>query len=54
MKKKVKNKMEKEDFISFLASATPEEVNNLIAEKGKPRKLIYPMIFFNKSEDDKH
>ena len=52
-KKTTKNKIEKDDFIQFLASSSPEEINKFIEEKGKPRKLIEPMIFFNKS-DDKH
>ena len=37
----------RDTFIKFLADATPEEVNRLIIEKGKPRKLIEPMIFFD-------
>ena len=37
----------RDNFIKFLAEATPEEVNRLIIEKGKPRKLIEPMIFFD-------
>ena len=37
----------RDNFIKFLAEATPEEVNRLITEKGKPRKLIEPMIFFD-------
>lgn len=51
--KKNKFKMDKDDFIEFLASATPEEVNALIAEKGKPRKLINPIIFFDDKKDNK-
>lgn len=50
MKKKKTFTIEKEDFIKFLASATPEEVNELILEKGKPPKLIEPMIFFDRPE----
>lgn len=45
-------KIDKDDFIQFLSSATPEEVNKLILEKGKPRKLIEPMVFF-KEKDEK-
>ena len=52
--KKNKFKMDKDDFIEFLASATPEEVNALIAEKGKPRKLINPIIFFNDKDNKKN
>lgn len=51
--KKEKNSIEKENFLDFLASATPEEVNNMILEKGKPRKLIEPFIFF-KNRDSKN
>lgn len=42
----------RENFIKFLAEATPEEVNQLITEKGKPRKLIEPMIFFDRPKED--
>lgn len=52
--KKNKFKMDKDDFIEFLASATPEEVNALIVEKGKPRKLINPIIFFNEKDNKKN
>lgn len=41
----------KENFIEFLASATPEEVNQMILEKGKPRKMIEPMIFFSRKNE---
>jgi hypothetical protein len=40
------NGVSKDNFIEFLANATPEEVNRYILEKGKPRKLVEPMIFF--------
>lgn len=45
----------KDDFITFLASASPEEVSRYILEKGKPRKLIEPIIFFDRDKkiDDK-
>ena len=50
------NSITKDNFIEFLANATPEEVNQYILEKGKPRKLVEPMIFFkdkqNKSYDE--
>lgn len=45
-KKKKVSTERKEDFIDFLASATPEDINRMILEKGKPRKLIEPMVFF--------
>lgn len=43
--------IDKDDFIHFLSSASPEEVNKLIIEKGKPRKLIEPMIFFKEKNE---
>lgn len=45
MKKNNKQGVKKEDFISFLASMTPVEINKLIEEKGKPRRKIDPMFF---------
>lgn len=48
--KKYLYKIEKDDFIDFLASATPEEVNSFIKEKGKPPKLIEPLVFFKQSK----
>lgn len=53
--KKVKNNkpsISKDDFIKFLATSSPEEVTNYIVNKGKPPKLICPMIFLDR-EDDK-
>ena len=41
----------KEDFINFLVNATPEEINKYIIEKGKPRKLIEPMFFFDNNDN---
>ena len=57
-KKKEKSFLDKmtisrENFIEFLASATPEEVNQMILDKGKPRKLIEPMIFFGDKKNEK-
>lgn len=46
-------KIEKEDFIRYLAEATPEELNQLIQEKGKPRRLIHPIFYFNMYDKDK-
>ena len=43
----------KNNFIDFLASATPEEVSQYIREKGKKQKLINPVFFFDK-EDNKN
>lgn len=53
MQNKAKNNkptIKKEDFIEFLMSASPEDINKYIREKGKPAKLIEPIIFIN----DKH
>ena len=44
-------KINKDDFIHFLSNASPEEVNRLIIEKGKPRKLIEPMVFFKEKNE---
>lgn len=48
------NKITKTNFIEFLANASPEEVNRYILEKGKPRKLIEPMIFFKDKQQISH
>ena len=48
-----KPSINKRDFIDFLANATPEEVNKYILEKGKPRKTIQPMFFFDKEDNNK-
>ena len=48
---KSKNKKEtisKDNFIEFLANSTPEDVNNLIKEKGKPPRMICPIFFYPK------
>lgn len=53
MKKKndTKFKIDKENFIEFLATSSPEEVSRYIMEKGKPAKLVEPMIFFKPKND---
>lgn len=43
--------VEKENFIQFLASSTPEDINRYILQKGKPPKLIDPIIFFDKENN---
>lgn len=48
-----KPSINKNDFIEFLASATPEEVNQYILEKGKPRKPVWPMFFFPREDKEK-
>lgn len=46
--------MKKEDFIDFLASATPEEINNYIQEKGKPRKVFCPLFYHEKHSKEEN
>lgn len=46
MNKQKKDSISKENFIEFISSASPEEINKLIEEKGKPPKKICPMFFF--------
>lgn len=52
MKKKTPDKprVAKEDFIEFLKAATPQDLNKLILEKGKPRKTHCPIIFSKKTK----
>lgn len=45
-----KFKISKDNFIEFLASASPTEVNKYILEKGKKPKPITPIIFFKKKK----
>lgn len=46
-KKKVeKPTIPKDDFIEFISSMTPAEINKLIEEKGKPHRLMEPLFFF--------
>ena len=42
------NEEKKKDFINILSSMTPKEINELIEQKGKDRKLVNPFIFLNK------
>jgi len=46
-------KIDKDNFIEFLASATPRELNRLIEEKGKPPKRWSPVYFFRHPEEVK-
>ena len=39
--------MTKENFIKFISSATPEEINDFITKKGKPPKMIVPIIYYD-------
>lgn len=57
MKKSSKSQfseISKENFINFLASSTPEEVSRYILEKGKPPKLIEPVVFFKDKQHISH
>lgn len=49
-KKSTKPSIDKQNFIDFLASATPKELNKYIEEKGKPPKLWSPVYFFRYPE----
>lgn len=51
MAKDKKPSISKENFISFLSSATPEEINDLIIDKGKPPKRYTPLFIFKRPED---
>ena len=42
--KKKKPGFKKDNFIDFLSSMTPEEINNYIKEKGKKAKPVSPLI----------
>lgn len=42
----------KDDFIEFLKSATPQELNELILNRGKSKPYCPIYIFRNKSEEE--
>ena len=51
--KKVKNpELSKEEFIEFLASATPQELNDFISNKGKERKPYSPFYLFRDKPEE--
>ena len=50
LKKEDKPKISRENFIEFLAHSTPDEIDRYILEKGKPQKLIDPIIFFDRNK----
>ena len=52
--KKDKFTIDKDDFISFLAHATPQDVSKYIEEHGKPRKLIRGIVYFESAENSKN
>ena len=42
----------KDDFIEFMSSATPQDINDLILNRGKSRKPYCPIYLFrNKSNE---
>ena len=43
--------LSKEEFLEFLSSATPQELNELISNKGKERKLYNPFYQFRNTEE---
>ena len=50
--KKVKTpELSKEEFLEFLSSATSQELNELISNKGKERKLYNPFYQFRNTEE---
>ena len=53
MGKEKKPRISKENFIDFISSASPQEINELIISKGKPPKRYTPLFFFKKPEDRK-
>ena len=42
--------MKKEDFINLLKRDSPNEILDFIKRKGKKRKKINPLIFFNDND----
>lgn len=40
--------MEKNDFLKIINSLSIKEINKIISEKGKPPKLIMPIVFIKK------
>lgn len=41
---------EREQFIKLLASSTPAEMKDFIDNKGKPRKMVCPVVFHHRSQ----
>lgn len=46
MKQAQLSEMNRDRFIEFISSQTPEQLNELIREQGKPPKLVDPMYFY--------
>lgn len=47
-----KGKIDKDNFIEFLAKATPEDLNQLILQQGKPPKLWTPIYVFKYPKEE--
>lgn len=56
MAKSPMTKNEKEDFISFVASSTPEELNEFIKKNGKNNSndALFAFQWDNLKKDNKH
>ena len=50
-KKETKDSISKDNFIDFLVSRSPGDINKMIEDKGKPPKRICPMFFFPDQND---
>lgn len=48
--KNSKVSLPKDDFIDYLSSLTPEEINEYIKQKGKKAKLVSPFIVERKTD----
>lgn len=49
-KKQDLQRIDKENFIDFLVQSTPEDLNRLIQEKGKPKKPYTPVFIYKNKE----
>jgi len=45
--------MGKTEFLKKISTCTREELNNILHEKCKPVKLIYPAVRVKRMEEDK-
>lgn len=44
-------KIDKDNFIEFMTHATPEDLNDLILNRGKPAKPYCPFYIFRDTEN---
>ena len=51
--KSCKKEINKDNFIDFLCQSTPEDLNKLILEEGKPIKAYNPIILFDNIKEPK-